>query len=318
MAHEALDKLVKPCIFRAAGLGSALFLLSALASGANSAEWGQQKEAGRKAFEQGRYSAAEELALDALRLVEIAYPSDSPEVAGCLNDLGVAESALGRFNEAENLYRRALLIWEKIPGREASAARILSNLSQLLVSEGRYSEAEAMGRRALEIHEEVVGTGHPDTVPALINLGQLYEAQGRYHEAGTFLLRALAIREQAFGENNPDTALTLAALGQAYSREGKTEEAKELLQRSLQITQKTLSPRHPRVAAILNNLSSIYSGRGKYKEAEQLLRDAWTSGNNRWGRTILTWRLAIQTLRPLILHATGIRMPNVTGAGPWR
>src|ERR1700690_1891712 len=120
MTNVTLDKLVKQNIFRSAELGSALVLLSTLASGANPAEWGLGKDAGRKAFEQGRYGEAEALGREALRLVQITYPVDSPEVAGCLNDLGVAASALGKFSEAEDLYRRAVRIWEKNPGREAS------------------------------------------------------------------------------------------------------------------------------------------------------------------------------------------------------
>src|SRR5579872_1582133 len=115
MNNVTLGKLVKQGMFRAVWLGVALVLLSGFVLRANPAEWNRQKEAGRKAFEQGRYSEAEALGREALRLVQLTYPAESPEVAGCLNDLGVADSALGKFNEAEELYRRAVQIWKKNP-----------------------------------------------------------------------------------------------------------------------------------------------------------------------------------------------------------
>src|ERR1700676_4035079 len=114
-----------------------LVLLSVLVVKAESQEWHIKKEAGGKAFEQGRYSEAEALGRAALAMVRRTYSEDRPEVAGCLNDLAVASTALGKYRDAEDLYRKALIIWEKNPGNEPSQARVLSNLSVLLRSEAR-------------------------------------------------------------------------------------------------------------------------------------------------------------------------------------
>src|SRR5450631_314873 len=110
-------------IYRDGGAGTLFLLLSAIAVGANTPEWNQQKQAGRKAYEQGRYVEAEALGRQALDLVQRTYSAESPEVAGCLNDLAVAYSALGKYGAAEDLYRKSLQIWEKSPGSEADQAR---------------------------------------------------------------------------------------------------------------------------------------------------------------------------------------------------
>ena len=138
-------------ISRAAGAGTAFLLLAASALAADLTEWSQQKEAGRKAYESGSYSEAERLGREALGLAQRAYAVGSSEVAGCLNDLAVAETAIGKFADAEGHYRQALEIWEKTPGHEGAEARILSNLSILLTSQAQYGEAEALALRSLEI-----------------------------------------------------------------------------------------------------------------------------------------------------------------------
>ncbi len=82
-----------------------------------------QKDAGRRAFEQGRYAEAEALDRAALEMVQRMYPADSPEVAGCLNDLAVCYTAPWESTrDAEELYRKALAIWENLPGNETSEA----------------------------------------------------------------------------------------------------------------------------------------------------------------------------------------------------
>src|SRR5271170_2822164 len=163
-----------------AGTGTAFVLLAALAWGADPTDWSRQKEAGRKAFEQGHYVEAEAFEREALGMLQHADAADSHDLAGCLNDLGLTYSALGKFSEAEGLYRQALQIWQTSPGYEVVEARILSNLSNLMVSEARFSEAEELALRSIEIHERLLGPGHIETAPALTNLGQVYGAEGQF------------------------------------------------------------------------------------------------------------------------------------------
>src|SRR5579871_4712838 len=170
--------------------------LAVALTAAASTEWNVSREAGKQAFEQGRYAEAVALDRDALEAAEQKFTAESVEVAACLNDLAGVDTALGKFDEAESLYRRALNIWSKIPNSEASEAQVLSNLGVLLRSRGRYPEAETIARQSLEIHARVFGAEHPDTATTLGNLGELYSVEGRYAEAEAAFRRALAIREK--------------------------------------------------------------------------------------------------------------------------
>ena len=57
-----------------------------------------------------------------------------------------------RYEEAEPLYRRSLVIREKVFGPEHPAvAQSLNNLASLYDTQGRYSEAEPLYKRSLVI-----------------------------------------------------------------------------------------------------------------------------------------------------------------------
>src|SRR5215472_3860822 len=128
-----------------------------------STDWNALREAGKKAFDEGRYAESIAFHREALEAAEERFSAGGVEVAVCLNDLAGADTALGKFDEAESLYRRALEIWNRTPNSAALQARVLGNLGVLLRSRGRYAEAETITRQSLEIHERVLGPEHPDT-----------------------------------------------------------------------------------------------------------------------------------------------------------
>ncbi len=93
-----------------------------------------------------------------------------------LNDYAVILWKLGRYAEAEPLYRRALEIREEQLGPEhPSVAMSLNNLASLLDAQGKYDEAEPLYRRALQICEQSLGTSHPTTNTIQKNLAGLRE-----------------------------------------------------------------------------------------------------------------------------------------------
>jgi tetratricopeptide (TPR) repeat protein len=69
---------------------------------------------------------------------------DHPDVAFVLNSLGVLYKYIGRYDEAERLYRRALAIKENVLGPDhVDVALTLGNLAMLYKTLERYAEAEA-------------------------------------------------------------------------------------------------------------------------------------------------------------------------------
>ena len=83
---------------------------------------------------------------------------------------------MGRYSDAEPLYKRSLQIRETQLGADhPSTATSLNNLAALYESMGRYSEAEPLYLRTLEIWTKSLGENHPDTQMAWGNFRYLLQ-----------------------------------------------------------------------------------------------------------------------------------------------
>ena len=65
------------------------------------------------------------------------------------NNLALLYRSSGNYVEAESLYKRALVIWEKANGLDHPYVRtVLKNMAKLYVSIGRKEEAKRLDERA--------------------------------------------------------------------------------------------------------------------------------------------------------------------------
>jgi tetratricopeptide (TPR) repeat protein len=169
---------------------------------------------------------------------------------------GRALEAQQKYDEAEQLFREALAIGERVygPGHRETAT-CLDNLATCLRKQGRYVDAVTFCARSMEIREAVLGKKHAHTASSYSNLGFLYRTLGRYEEAQTLLAQSLAVRERSLGENHPYVAESLDRLAGLCRDLGRYDEAARLCERGLQIRRETLGNDHPLTAASLNNLA---------------------------------------------------------------
>ncbi|KAI2621788.1 hypothetical protein GGR54DRAFT_599830 [Hypoxylon sp. NC1633] len=118
-------------------------------------------------------------------------------------------SMLGKYNEAEQMFRQTL---EELELREPVLGKkhpfILANMNNLagvLERQGKYEEAEQMHRQTLELMEQVLGKEHPGTLANMSNLAGALVRQGKYEEAEQILRQTLELREWVLGTEHPDT-----------------------------------------------------------------------------------------------------------------
>ena len=122
-----------------------------------SEEWIEFSRAGLRAADESRFSQAERLFRDALRLSE-QFPEDDPRRATSVNNLAYILHAQGRYLAAESHYRQALAMREAALGKDhADVAQSCNNLAELYRVQGRYADAEPLHQRALEIRERLFG-----------------------------------------------------------------------------------------------------------------------------------------------------------------
>jgi tetratricopeptide (TPR) repeat protein len=156
---------------------------------------------------QGKYAAAKEAALDAVRagqahaaawfnlasalaaLEEWSAAEDAyrralalqPHYAEAWSNFGGLLSTLGRAHEAVSAYRKGIAANERL-------APIWSNLCNALCTVGEYAEAEQAGRTAVQLD--------PGFAPAWVNLGRALHGSKQYGEARDACRRAIELAPQ--------------------------------------------------------------------------------------------------------------------------
>ncbi|EFY89220.1 kinesin light chain [Metarhizium acridum CQMa 102] len=138
------------------------------------------------------------------------------ELGWAFYNLGLLFSELGRLQEAEDMYLRAL-----------------RGIGCLYKNQGKLQEAEEMYSRALRGHEKARGPDHTSTLDTINNLGTLYADQGKLQKAERMYLRALRGLEKARGPNHTSTLHIVNNLGLLYAGQGKRQEAEEMYLRAL-------------------------------------------------------------------------------------
>ncbi|CAI7639609.1 unnamed protein product [Penicillium glandicola] len=199
------------------------------------------------------------------------YSADNFSILGGFHGLGNLYSDQGKLNEAEEMYQRALVGYEKALGPDhTSTLDSVHCLGILYSDQGKLKEAEEIYQRALVGYEKALGLDHTSTLNIVNNLGLLYSDQGKLKEAEEMYQRALVGYEKALGLDHTSTLDSVHCLGILYSDQGKLKEAEEMYQRALVGYEKALGPDHTSTLNTVNNLGLLYSDQGKLKEAEEM------------------------------------------------
>jgi tetratricopeptide (TPR) repeat protein len=217
----------------------------------------------------GKFDQAEGCFNQALKIREVVFGPDSPEVAYVLNSMSINSINQGQYSRAVGLLKRVLSIYDTVPDSadmfEPGFAHI--NLGIVYYSLGELPEAELCINRGIDIfgHDSVamdygIATG-------LLNLGMVYEAQGRFAEADSILRLAVSMGEEALGPYEPLFGHALNNLANLSSRLGRHAEAESLQVRAISILEGSLGPEHPEVAKFRRDMGRIYAYSGKSKQS---------------------------------------------------
>ena len=221
----------------------------------------------------GFLGEAEAACRRALALAEAHLPADDALIAETLNSLGVVHKFQGRYDDAEPLYRRALVI-VKTAGADDDEATLLHNLGGLAHARGDFATGEPLARRSVELREAAHGADHPTTAADRAAWGALLEGLGRLDDAQRAYTEALAVFEARLGPRSLEAASALSALGAVHHARGDYEDAERAYRRSIDIREQTLGPDHFDLGLTLNNLAMLLVDHGSRSEALQLLMRA--------------------------------------------
>lgn len=181
-------------------------------------------------------SSLSQLATLYLESVQLLPHADSPSPStnkAAENVDGIPADDSARLAIAEELYRRALAVQEKIYGTENSRlVDLLENLGDVQHAEGEMSQAEQSYGAAIHIIEGSFGREDLKLAGPLQHMGDFKTEQESYPEAEELYKRALQIREKRLGENDPDLVSLLTSYAVAMENNRKPNEAKKLSDRA--------------------------------------------------------------------------------------
>ena len=276
-------------------------LLVADAAQAGIAAWEAHSSAGIKAHEERRFGDAEREFREALREAEALARHDWRLVVS-LDNLGDTVRALQRIEEAEALYREAVVVAETLRGGDdLLILEPLKILALFYQGQHRYGDAERVYERALTLAGRVLGGDPAQVVPYLTALAELARLQGRYREGEVLIRRALASVQHVRDDLGPglaavflDLAWFLEVTGRDAAAEAATQEAvrilrrmpreaEELIRPALAVREGALGADHPSVATLLDHVALVFELQGRLGEAVLLRQRALRVGEDAFG-----------------------------------
>ena len=199
-----------------------------------------------------------------------------------------AADRAGKYAKAEEYYRQALTLREKISPESNELARANSYLAIVYDEQDKPDKdikAETFYRRALELREKIFAEGRKTNTSGTTiyelavsyrNLAGLYQELGRYDEALKLANKARELSELIAQSNNDkrDLALALNQIATINYFQAKYDQAEPLYQEALRINESEgeLAPLDK--ATNQHNLGLLYFQLAKYKQAEQLEKES--------------------------------------------
>ncbi len=211
---------------------------------------------GRFQLGESRFPAAADSFEKALANAERAWGPDHPEVAIILDDLGWANSWLGRNELAKEQLERALEIkLDVYPPGSVEQADTLGRLAMVLQELGELERAIEVQERALAIRRAAVASPDFAVTTSLSNLAALYKDAGRLEEALAIAEECLRILGGILDGDHLRVVGNLVTRGQVLLALGRLDDGKKAFEEALAMSVRLKGAAHVMLAEPLEGLA---------------------------------------------------------------
>ena len=169
--------------------------------------------------DQGRFSEAETIFIDALAWMRARLDPTHPDMARAYNSLAITAWELGDTARAVRFQRQAVRAWRASmqPGLIAGG---LFNLGMLLHSQGDHAEALRHLEEARRLRIQQYSDAHPLVGDNDRLHGEILASLGRNEEAETTLKRAVRLTHAGYGATHSHTRRAVISLAYHHARQG--------------------------------------------------------------------------------------------------
>ena len=229
--------------------------------------------------DQGRYRDMERLWTGILDIRQRVYGVEHP--AATINGLAVALCHLGKYEEAESFFKKALQLekaWYEVGGEGFSMFPFLKcNLARVYTATGRYEAAEQLLRKNIEAARadtSGMDVEYGVNIRYSTELAGVYREWGRYDDAEPLFDNTLEALRQIKGDEHFLTTLCMYGLVRLYVDQDRYEEAEKLFDEALPIARRRLRVDHPVTLRLVNTYAVLHTKQKQYDEAEVLFDEA--------------------------------------------
>lgn len=195
--------------------------------------------------------------------------SNHEDVATSMIGLGGALVDLGRDDEAEELFDRALAALESSLGRaHPSTIQAYLWVASSHHRAERFGEAEAIFADAIDLADQHLGADHQFSLIGQEGLGHSLMAQARYAEAVSIFAQVLDTRQSIHGEDGPFVARSHRNLAWSHQMLGEFAPAEVHYRTALRIRRDIYGESHPATGDCKSSLAWCLSMLGRNEEAE--------------------------------------------------
>ncbi len=231
-----------------------------------------------------------------------------PEVEAELRmTLGEIYQALGRYDQAEGMYREALrlrrALWGNMNTNVADSLDLLGH--ELHWCRCEAVESASLLEEALMIRTNLLGPEHVLVAASLHHLGGVQLYLGRLAEAADLFQRSLTMRRRLQGSEHLEVAESLTLLADTVRYLGEPEEAERYAREALAILSRVFpdEPASLAVASAQTALAGALRDRRKPEEAVKLLQNVVTTRKNLLGSEHVDYAGALYNLGCALVSA---------------
>lgn len=183
--------------------------------------------------------------------------NDDPLLANAYNKLGVSYYMTGKFEQALDVYHRALALTDRVEVEPLVIAEICNNIGIVLKINGDLVESLEYYHRSLELKESLLSADDPNLARTYNNLGNLYRIMGQSELAMVYYQKAESIFKTKYGSHDPMVGKLYSNEGLIYTRYGDYEKALQYFNQALTILQNDEAYSED-IASIYNNIGNAY------------------------------------------------------------
>ena len=192
-----------------------------------------------------------------------------------MNALAATFSHLGKYNEAESLFEKALQLIRSEMRRDNFwlSPFLRCNLACVYTDQGRYEEAE---RLFVDVMDNAAWPEEFSNwkFAYMRDLANMYREQGQYDKAESLFLEILETQRQVLGAEHIHTLYSMCDLAHLYTAQDRYEEAEVLFKEVLPIARERLRKEHPLTLQLVNARAVLYTKQKQYDQAKILFDEA--------------------------------------------